>query len=324
MIMKRAWRHGGRGCHPELPSLCHWIKSCLAFRLTGSSAESESSCLSNPASEHQGERVIESANVSILSNENARSNNKKTIAPADVIAALKDAELESFLPRLEAELKKYNDIQCEKRNTYRRKVKEEKAGTSAVAAENPVSADQEPMAHVQSAKVVANGHVDDAARPAKKLRMESGGAVIPNGHGRHEICCMTNFCPGEQQQRRRRLWRFSWHNMPVWKSGSWNESYAGSSNTPRTAVKAVATDPVPATSESRHYIAHTHKTQAEEDSCARSPTYLYRYEVFADAPEARVSLPQFCCRKPVCLPRKSPERNHAWNATLPNEQSWTK
>lgn len=39
------------------------------------------------------------------SNDNAQASGKKTIAPQDVIAALKDAELESFLPRLEAELK---------------------------------------------------------------------------------------------------------------------------------------------------------------------------------------------------------------------------
>jgi hypothetical protein len=39
------------------------------------------------------------------SNENARLSNKKTISPQDVMSALKDAELEEFLPRLEAELK---------------------------------------------------------------------------------------------------------------------------------------------------------------------------------------------------------------------------
>lgn len=39
------------------------------------------------------------------SSENAQSNGKKTIVPQDVINALKDAEFESFLPRVEAELK---------------------------------------------------------------------------------------------------------------------------------------------------------------------------------------------------------------------------
>lgn len=39
------------------------------------------------------------------SNDLARMGGKKTISPQDVISALKDAELEGFLPRLEAELK---------------------------------------------------------------------------------------------------------------------------------------------------------------------------------------------------------------------------
>ena len=39
------------------------------------------------------------------SNDNAQASGKKTISPQDVIAALKDAELAHFLPRVEAELK---------------------------------------------------------------------------------------------------------------------------------------------------------------------------------------------------------------------------
>ncbi|KXT12127.1 hypothetical protein AC579_7505, partial [Pseudocercospora musae] len=39
------------------------------------------------------------------SNDNAQAGGKKTISPQDVMAALKDAELEGFLPRVEAELK---------------------------------------------------------------------------------------------------------------------------------------------------------------------------------------------------------------------------
>jgi len=41
----------------------------------------------------------------LSSNENAHSSGKKTISPQDVIAALKDAEFEDFIPRLEGELK---------------------------------------------------------------------------------------------------------------------------------------------------------------------------------------------------------------------------
>jgi len=38
-------------------------------------------------------------------NELVQLGGKKTVMPQDVMAALKDAELEEFLPRLEAELK---------------------------------------------------------------------------------------------------------------------------------------------------------------------------------------------------------------------------
>ncbi|CAD0050037.1 unnamed protein product [Aureobasidium pullulans] len=63
------------------------------------------------------------------SNEYAQIAGKKTIQPADVIAALKENEFEHFIPRLEAELKKYNTVQCDKRNSYRRKIREEKASS---------------------------------------------------------------------------------------------------------------------------------------------------------------------------------------------------
>jgi hypothetical protein len=48
----------------------------------------------------------------ISSNDNAQAAGKKTISPQDVIAALKDAEFEGFVPRLEAELKS-KASQCE-------------------------------------------------------------------------------------------------------------------------------------------------------------------------------------------------------------------
>ncbi|KAI0406781.1 histone-fold-containing protein [Xylaria palmicola] len=66
------------------------------------------------------------------SNEHTLNNNKKTIMPADVFAALEDIEFPFFRERLEAEFKKFNDTQTSKRNTYRRKVaaqkKAEKSG----------------------------------------------------------------------------------------------------------------------------------------------------------------------------------------------------
>lgn len=54
------------------------------------------------------------------------STNRKTISPENVLEALADLELEAFIPRVEAELRKFNEIQTGKRNEYRRKLKEGK------------------------------------------------------------------------------------------------------------------------------------------------------------------------------------------------------
>lgn len=58
-------------------------------------------------------------------NENTQRQNKKTIQPKDVLDALKDIEFDFFESRLSQELEKYNNMQCDKRNTYRRRIKEE-------------------------------------------------------------------------------------------------------------------------------------------------------------------------------------------------------
>ena len=52
------------------------------------------------------------------------STGKRTIPPNAVIDALAELEFGDFGPRVEAELKKFNEVQTGKRNEYRRKVKE--------------------------------------------------------------------------------------------------------------------------------------------------------------------------------------------------------
>ncbi|KZF22231.1 histone-fold-containing protein [Xylona heveae TC161] len=59
--------------------------------------------------------------LSSYANEAAQRANKKTIMPNDVFDAIKEIEFEAFLPRLEAELTKYNSIQVEKRNKNKQK-----------------------------------------------------------------------------------------------------------------------------------------------------------------------------------------------------------
>ncbi|KAI4283071.1 MAG: hypothetical protein L6R38_002424 [Xanthoria sp. 2 TBL-2021] len=63
-------------------------------------------------------------------NELALSTNKKTITPQNVLEALSQCEYEDFLPRVKAELERFNEIATGKRNEYRRKIKEKETGTS--------------------------------------------------------------------------------------------------------------------------------------------------------------------------------------------------
>ncbi|KAL9077575.1 MAG: hypothetical protein Q9157_003299, partial [Trypethelium eluteriae] len=64
----------------------------------------------------------------------AQAADKSTIRPKDVLEAIKELEFEDFIPRLEIELEKYNTEQCNKRNTYRRQKREEKAAADVKAA----------------------------------------------------------------------------------------------------------------------------------------------------------------------------------------------
>lgn len=111
------------------------------------------------------------------------------------MAALKDCDLGEFLPRLEAELKskhtelqnlgkqtanhhiEYNEIQCDKRNAYRRKVKEDKA--AAAPQENGENAEALPGVPGAGATngdpiLLIDPSSDAAERPAKKQKRETG------------------------------------------------------------------------------------------------------------------------------------------------------
>ncbi|KAF3040936.1 hypothetical protein E8E12_007775 [Didymella heteroderae] len=58
--------------------------------------------------------------------EEALRSGRKSVMPADVFAAMRELEFEFMLPRLEAEVTKFTSIQADKRNTYRKKIREEK------------------------------------------------------------------------------------------------------------------------------------------------------------------------------------------------------
>ncbi|KXJ91922.1 histone-fold-containing protein [Microdochium bolleyi] len=99
-------------------------------------------------------------------NEHTLDNNKKTIMPADVFAALEDTEFSFFRERLEAEYNKFNDTQTIKRNTYRQKIAAKKAGTGETAAGEK----QDPDASVASAAADA----DTSSVPRSKKHKPNG------------------------------------------------------------------------------------------------------------------------------------------------------
>ncbi|KAI0443009.1 histone-fold-containing protein [Xylaria telfairii] len=101
-------------------------------------------------------------------NEHTLSNNKKTIMPGDVFAALDDIEFPFFRERLEAEFKKFNDTQTSKRNTYRRKVAAQKKAGKAGADPNTslvsnASAATEPDSAPRSKKQKPNAAHEESA-----------------------------------------------------------------------------------------------------------------------------------------------------------------
>jgi len=105
---------------------------------------------------------------------------KKTIMPNDVFAALRDHEFESFLPRVEAEVNKYNEIQCDKRNSYRRRVKADKPPAGdATNGKDGEDADDATISSGSAARGAINGSTTngEAERPSKKARTEPGDDI---------------------------------------------------------------------------------------------------------------------------------------------------
>ncbi|KAF2145345.1 uncharacterized protein K452DRAFT_243282 [Aplosporella prunicola CBS 121167] len=95
----------------------------------------------------------------------AARQNKKTIQPKDVLEALKEIEFEQFTERVDRELQRYNTIQCDKRNTYRRKVKEEKR--------DDMNAPHNPDAPNGAAAHAPPHHAHDGEPVAKRARRDS-------------------------------------------------------------------------------------------------------------------------------------------------------
>lgn len=76
--------------------------------------------------------------------EHAARSGKKTVMPKDVFDAMQELEFEFMLPRLEAEVSKFTSIQADKRNTYRKKVREEKKAAKEKVTSGDGSDDSPP------------------------------------------------------------------------------------------------------------------------------------------------------------------------------------
>ncbi|OTA78180.1 hypothetical protein M434DRAFT_402271 [Hypoxylon sp. CO27-5] len=96
-------------------------------------------------------------------NEKTLNSNKKTIMPADVFEALEDIEFEFMRERLEAEFKKFNEVQTTKRSTYRRKVAAAKRAEKAAATDPNASM-------VSNASAATNAPDSAAPRASKKQK----------------------------------------------------------------------------------------------------------------------------------------------------------
>lgn len=81
--------------------------------------------------------------------------------PKDVFDAMQELEFEFMLPRLEAEVNKFTSIQADKRNTYRKKVREEKKAAKDKGANGQAAIDDSPPTKRARRSSVDNGeHAD--------------------------------------------------------------------------------------------------------------------------------------------------------------------
>jgi len=79
--------------------------------------------------------------------------------PKDVFDAMHELEFESFLPRLEAEVGKFTSIQADKRNSYRKKVREDKKAAKEAGEGQP--------------RAVNGNAADGDSPPTKRARRSS-------------------------------------------------------------------------------------------------------------------------------------------------------
>lgn len=108
------------------------------------------------------------------------SNNRRTVPPPAIFEALNEIEYEAFIPRVQAELDRFIDIQSSKRNDYRKKLKENKEGTGgAEGSELPSNMDVE----MEEGEGVRNTVEESMGRGSKRMRVSEGGDSVRAGGG---------------------------------------------------------------------------------------------------------------------------------------------
>ena len=128
--------------------------------------------------------------LSNAANEHTLKDNRRTISPQNVLQALRDLEFEAFLPRVEAELAKFNEIQTVKRNDYRKKMKEKEGpaakakGSGAEDSRLSIAQDEEETLERATKRVKrdneAMSEADESKDPAQQLHGE-GSVSKANG-----------------------------------------------------------------------------------------------------------------------------------------------
>jgi DNA polymerase epsilon subunit 3 len=111
--------------------------------------------------------------------EEALNSGRKSVMPQDVFAAMKELEFDFMLPRLEAEVNKFTSIQADKRNTYRKKIREEKraksdpdGGASEMTEMNGGASEMTEMNGGASFMSLGTVGGEDEEPRAKKARMD--------------------------------------------------------------------------------------------------------------------------------------------------------
>ncbi|KAL8682203.1 MAG: hypothetical protein Q9186_001741 [Xanthomendoza sp. 1 TL-2023] len=112
-------------------------------------------------------------------NELTLASNRKTITPGTTLDALADCEFDAFLPRVKAELAKFEEIAAGKRNEYRRKIKEKDTGVNGADGGEKINGAVHGDANGEAKEGEEQEEGEERAR--KRVRREEGFEEVEAG-----------------------------------------------------------------------------------------------------------------------------------------------